>query len=178
MPREEGITPRAGPDREFLGELSETRIQTRRAVRARGDIVYGTDVETSRMRATDGDPELLTESHSGAVQAECGCLIEGNLKPRFHRDGTMVCQGHYYFCGICNEELLPLELVVVEKRVYCRLCGEKAVDEILHAEASNPGFIDAVVVAHLSVLKKQLRKGRWKRALNRFLGRGDTRGVQ
>lgn len=156
-----------GGDQE-LGEFRETHIKTRRAVRTRGEVVYGADIETTRMA---GDGQFVTESHTGGAEAACGCLIEGNLKPRFHRNGTMVCQNHYYFCGVCSQELLALDLVVIERRVYCKACGEKAIDELLWVEYRHPGSFEKAFIAHLKVQKVELRNQRWKRAFNRIFRR-------
>lgn len=152
-------------------EFSETHIKTRRAVQGGREVIYGADVETTQM-LTDGDsPGMVTESHSGGAQAACGCLLDDTLKPRFHRDGTMVCQNHYYFCGICGLELLPPNLVLVDKRVYCKGCGERVIDEVLVTEADHPGTFDKALIAHLSVQKGALRRERWKRSWDRLLGR-------
>jgi len=172
-PQREPRRARARPPAEGVQEaLEETVIRTRRAVRAGHDVVYAAEVETTRFSLDPENPEFVTESHSGGAQAACGCLIEGGLKPRFFRDGiTMVCQNHYYFCAVCGLELLPLELVFVEKRVYCKKHGEEAIDEILWVERRQPGSFEKATVAHLGIQKRQLRGERWRRAFNRLLGR-------
>ena len=165
MPR--GFDEEAGEPREF----KEIHVKTRRVVRAGREVVYGADIETTKMSSDPENPELVTEFHAGGLEAACGCLIEGNLKPRFHRDGTMVCQNHYYFCGVCSQELLPLDLVVVERRVYCKACGEKSIDELLWVEYRHPGSFEKAFIAHLKVQKVELRNKRWKRFLGRIFGR-------
>jgi DNA-directed RNA polymerase subunit RPC12/RpoP len=152
-------------------DFSETHIKTRRAVQGDGEVIYGADIERTRMVTGEDSPGMVTESHSGVAQAACGCLIEGAAKPRFHRDGTMVCQNHYYFCGICGLELLPPNLVLVDKRVYCKGCGERVIDEVLATENCHPGTFDKALIAHLSVQKGALRRERWKRSWDRLLGR-------
>ena len=161
---------RAGPmppDRQE--EYAERRIKTRRAVAAGREFVYGADVETIRISTDPQNPETVTEEHHGSAQAACGCLIMEDARPRFHRDGTLVCQNHYYFCQVCTKELLPLDLVIVEKRVYCKKHGEETIDEILWTEQRNPGTFDRALVAHLKVQKTELRNRRWSQGWNRFL---------
>jgi len=60
-----------GPGRQD-SELRETRIKTRRVVRAGGDVVYGADVETNRILSDEESSKLTTESHTGVAQAACG----------------------------------------------------------------------------------------------------------
>ena len=152
-------------------EFSETHIKTRRAVQGGREVIYGADVETTQILTEGNSPGVVPESHSGAAQAVCGCLIEGAAKPRFHRDGTLVCQNHYYFCGICGLELLPLALVLVDKRVYCRGCGERVIREVLATEVDHPGTFDKALIAHLSVEKNALQWERWRRNWNRLFHR-------
>lgn len=173
MPRHIHVRATPGNGEEHVpqpGELRETVIKTRRAVGPGGEIVYGADVETTRMSVDEENPEVVTESHTGGSQAACGCLIQGELKPRFHKDGTMVCANHYYFCAVCGRELLPLHLVILEKRVYCREHGEEAIDEVLHLERRNPGTFEKSLIVHVNVQKRKLRSERWRNAFSWLLG--------
>jgi len=162
----------AGEDPERQeGEFKETHIKTRRVVRQGGEVVYGADVETTSISTDEENSQLVSESHTRGVEAACGCLISGELKPRFHRDGTMVCTNHYYFCAVCGRELLPLDFVILERRVYCKEHGEEAIDEILHLERRNPGTFEKSLIAHLNVQKRKLRNERWKNAFRWLFGR-------
>lgn len=152
-------------------DFSERKIKTRRAVSPNGDVIYGAEIESSRLEDDDGHPSWVTETHEGGAQAACGCLIAGDLKPRFHRDGTMVCTAHWFFCSACGRELLPLDVVVIEKRVYCRACGESALDDLLETERRSPGSFDRALVAHLRLQKRTLWGMRWKTNLGRLFGR-------
>lgn len=166
--RAAGDNPADANAQEQQGEFRETHVKTRRVIRQGGEVVYGADVETTSMPSED---QLITESHTGGLQAACGCLISGELKPRFHRDGTMVCANHYYFCAACGSELLPLEMVVLERRVYCKMHGEEAIDEIVYLERRAPGTFEKSLVAHLNVQKRRLRSERWKNAFRWLFGR-------
>ena len=152
-------------------QFQETHVKTRRAVSGQRNVVYGADVERTRLEWNDESPDWVTESDSAAAEAACGCLIAGDVKPRFHRSGVMVCSSHYYFCSVCSAELLPLAVAVVDKRVYCGSCGEKAINEMLWTEYRHPGSVDRTLLAHLRMQKRELRSRRWRAAWNRMFGR-------
>ncbi|MBI4450283.1 hypothetical protein HY634_04440 [Candidatus Uhrbacteria bacterium] len=133
--------------------------------------MYSTDVERTRLAGDDVDPDWVTEADASRAEAACGCVIGDDVKPRFHRDGTLVCSQHYYYCGTCGLELLPLELVVVDKRVFCRGCGERFIDRLIWSEFRNPGSVERVQLESLKLQKQELRSRRWNAAWNRLLGR-------
>jgi DNA-directed RNA polymerase subunit RPC12/RpoP len=164
MPTDRGPRTPRGQD------FRERHVKTRKAVGPRGEVVYGADVETRGIVLDGENAEFVTEQHAGGAQAACGCLIEGALKPRFHRDGTMVCIQHYYFCAICSNELVPVEAVIVDKRVYCGGCGERAIDEILLTEFRHPGSFDRNLLAHLKLMKRALRSERRRIFWGRLFG--------
>ena len=152
-------------------EYKERHVKTKRAVSPRGDVVYASDVERSWEEGDADATTWVTESHNGGAQAACGCVIGGDVKPRFHADGTLVCTAHYLWCGACGAELLPTAAAVVEKKVYCRQCGERAIDVILETERRQPGSFDRALLAHLRLQRHTLRMMRWKAGWDRLFGR-------
>lgn len=90
----------------------------------------------------------------------------------------MVCAAHFYYCNVCGLELLPLALVVVETKIYCRRCGEKTIDEMLLIEFRTPGSFDRSLLAHLRMQKKTLRGMRWTAAWSRLFGWKDLPAVR
>lgn len=156
-------------------EFTERHVRTRRATGVNGDVIYGADFERRRFEGDPENPDWATEEHTTRAQAACGCLIGDDAKPRFHRNGVMVCATHYFFCSACSQELLPLDLLVVEKRAFCRGCGEKFIDRLLWSEFRRPGSIETVQLENLKLQKQELRSQRWSTAWNRLFGRGQRR---
>lgn len=159
-------------------EFRETHVRTRRATDGGRDVIYGADFERRRFAGDDENPDWVTEEHNARVQAACGCLIGDDVRPRFHRDGALVCTAHYAWCSVCSRELLPLELVVVEKKVFCRSCGERFIDRCLWLEFRKPGSLDKLLLENLKLQKQQLRSERWKAKWNRLLGRRDLPAIR